>query len=70
MGGSTVWWSHSAWTSSSTIHLGTFAITTPEFRSIGAAIAGLDIPTTIVQEGGYAVDAIGRNVVSFLDGWS
>ncbi|MEM7325413.1 MAG: histone deacetylase family protein [Actinomycetota bacterium] len=50
--------------------LGTFAITTPEFRSIGAAIAGLDIPTTIVQEGGYAVDAIGRNVVSFLDGWS
>ena len=35
---------------------------------MGAAIAALDLPTLVVMEGGYAVDALGANVAAFLDG--
>jgi acetoin utilization deacetylase AcuC-like enzyme len=28
------------------------------------------MPTVIVQEGGYAVEAIGTNVAAFLEGFS
>ena len=36
------------------------------FPEIGGRIAALDLPTVLVQEGGYAVDEIGRNVAGVL----
>jgi acetoin utilization deacetylase AcuC-like enzyme len=45
-----------------------FDITTEDFARIGAAVAGLDLPTLVVLEGGYSVDWIGANTVSFLSG--
>jgi acetoin utilization deacetylase AcuC-like enzyme len=45
-----------------------FAITTDDYRRIGAAIGALDLPVIALQEGGYALDAIGANAVSFLGG--
>ncbi|MGB9739483.1 histone deacetylase family protein [Chloroflexus sp.] len=48
--------------------LGHFALTTAAYRSIGMAIARLHLPTLIVQEGGYAIDALGANVVALLTG--
>jgi acetoin utilization deacetylase AcuC-like enzyme len=35
---------------------------------MGAAIATLELPSVVLQEGGYAVDALGANAVAFLDG--
>jgi acetoin utilization deacetylase AcuC-like enzyme len=32
-------------------------------------IASLGLPTVIVMEGGYAVDALGVNVAEFLSGF-
>lgn len=43
-------------------------VTTPGFRAIAAAIAGLGLPLLLVQEGGYVSDALGRNLTSFLTG--
>jgi acetoin utilization deacetylase AcuC-like enzyme len=49
--------------------LGDFALTTPCYARIGARIAGLGLPTLFVQEGGYAIDELGRNAVSLLSGF-
>jgi acetoin utilization deacetylase AcuC-like enzyme len=49
--------------------LGDFALTTPCYARIGAQIAQLGLPTLFVQEGGYAIDDLGRNVVSLLSGF-
>ncbi|MDR9393852.1 MAG: histone deacetylase family protein [Roseovarius sp.] len=46
-----------------------FAITTPGFGRIGAAIAGLNLPTLFVQEGGYLCDELGENLTSVLNGF-
>ncbi len=46
-----------------------FAIETTDFAEMGRDIAALDLPTAIVMEGGYAVDALGNNVSSFLSGF-
>jgi len=46
--------------------LGTFEIDTHHYALIGQRIAALNLPTLIVQEGGYAVEAIGDNVSAFL----
>lgn len=48
--------------------LGTFEFATADYASMATRIAELDMATVIVQEGGYAVDDIGLNVVSFLHG--
>lgn len=48
--------------------LGTFAISTPDFGDVASQIGRAGIPTVVVQEGGYAVGAIGANVASFLAG--
>ena len=32
-------------------------------------IAALGLPTLVVMEGGYAVDALGANVAEFLSGF-
>ena len=44
------------------------AVTTDGFREQGELIAQLALPTVVLQEGGYDVDAIGDNVLAFLLG--
>ncbi len=44
-------------------------VTTPGFAAVAAPIGGLGLPTVLVQEGGYAVDALRRNLTSFLTGF-
>ena len=46
-----------------------FALDTRDYRPMAAAIAALGLPTLIVMEGGYAVDALGANVAEFLGGF-
>lgn len=46
-----------------------FKVTTPGFGRIAAAITGLDLPTVIVQEGGYLSADLGDNLTSFLNGY-
>ncbi|MBF2080353.1 MAG: histone deacetylase family protein [Synechococcales cyanobacterium T60_A2020_003] len=45
-----------------------FKLTTPDYAKMGDRISSLGLPTLIVMEGGYALEAIGANVVSFLKG--
>ena len=47
--------------------LGTIRVTTDGIGEIGKRIAALSLPTVIVMEGGYNNDALGRNVVTFLE---
>ena len=42
------------------------AITTRGFGQIGAALARLDLPTLMVQEGGYLCPELGDNLASFV----
>ncbi|HEX8383586.1 MAG TPA: histone deacetylase family protein [Sphingomonas sp.] len=46
-----------------------FALETPDYALLARDIAGCAWPTAIVMEGGYAVDALGHNVASFLSGF-
>lgn len=46
-----------------------FAVTTPGFKRIGAAIRALGLPMLIVQEGGYLCDGLGDNLTSALEGF-
>lgn len=46
-----------------------FKITTDGFARIAEAIAGLGLPTVIIQEGGYLSDDLGANLTSFLTGF-
>ena len=46
-----------------------FKLTTPGFGKIAAVIAGLELPTVIVQEGGYLSADLGDNLTSFLNGY-
>lgn len=48
---------------------GGLSVSTPGFGRIGEAIAGLHLPTVIVQEGGYLCDALGANLTAFLTGF-
>jgi acetoin utilization deacetylase AcuC-like enzyme len=43
------------------------ALETDDYARIGSAIAALGVPVVAVQEGGYAVEALGANAVAFLD---
>ena len=45
------------------------ALTTPGFNRIARAIGELKLPTVLIQEGGYNVPDLGRNVFSFLEGF-
>jgi acetoin utilization deacetylase AcuC-like enzyme len=49
--------------------IGAFALTGDGFRRMGALLAELGRPTLFVQEGGYAVDALGANAVAALGGF-
>lgn len=43
-------------------------VTTAGFEQIAKAIAGLSLPTVLVQEGGYLNDVLGHNLAAFLTG--
>jgi acetoin utilization deacetylase AcuC-like enzyme len=50
---------------------GGLSVSTGGFAKIGAAIAdGLQVPTLLVQEGGYLCDELGDNLSAFLEGFS
>ncbi len=46
-----------------------FTLDLPEFSRMGQVIAAFGAPTLFLQEGGYATEAIGRNVVAVLRGF-
>ena len=46
-----------------------FKLTTEDYPLLARDIAALGLPTAIVMEGGYAIDALGRNVAAFLSGF-
>ncbi|TFI59474.1 histone deacetylase family protein [Sphingomonas parva] len=46
-----------------------FALETADYAPIARRIAGLGLPTLVVMEGGYAVEALGANVRSVLSGF-
>ena len=46
--------------------ISTFRLGARHFPELGARIAALDLPTVLVQEGGYAVKEIGSNVAGVL----
>ena len=46
--------------------ISSFALGTSHFVQMGTRIAALRRPTVLVQEGGYAVEAIGANVAAVL----
>jgi acetoin utilization deacetylase AcuC-like enzyme len=48
--------------------IGDLALRTADYREIGRLIAGLGIPVIALQEGGYAIDALGANAVALLTG--
>lgn len=50
--------------------IGGFALTTEYFTRMAQAISQLDLPTVIVQEGGYNTDLLGTNVAAFLRGFA
>lgn len=45
-----------------------FKLTTDDMQRVGSRIASLNLPTLTVMEGGYAINALGRNVSAFLSG--
>lgn len=47
-----------------------FALATDDYPALAGDIAAIGLPTAIVMEGGYAVDALGRNVAAFLSGFT
>ncbi len=48
--------------------IGDLALRTEDYAELGAMIGRLGAPVLAIQEGGYAVDAIGANAVAFLGG--
>jgi acetoin utilization deacetylase AcuC-like enzyme len=48
--------------------IGVLRLETEDFSRIGAQVAALGLPTVVVQEGGYAIEAIGGCLAAFLDG--
>ena len=46
-----------------------FKLKSPDFTTYGADIAGLNLPTLFVMEGGYDIDEIGFNTVNVLTGF-
>ena len=46
-----------------------FEIETKDYKAMGTEIAALGLPTLITMEGGYAIEALGANVASFLSGF-
>ena len=47
-----------------------FEIESEEYSDMGAMLAAAGLPTLICMEGGYAVEALGKNVSAFLNGFT
>ena len=47
-----------------------FRLRQADYALIAGRIAGLGLPVLVVMEGGYAVEALGRNVGAFLSGFT
>jgi acetoin utilization deacetylase AcuC-like enzyme len=47
-----------------------FRLQTDDYARMARRIAALGLPTLVVMEGGYAVDALGANVAAFLGGFA
>ncbi|MCF3973240.1 histone deacetylase family protein [Paracoccus salsus] len=45
------------------------SVTTGGFNDAARLIAGADLPTVMVQEGGYLSDDLTHNIAAFLSGW-
>ena len=45
-----------------------FKLKTSDYAPMARRIASLGLPTVVLMEGGYAVDALGANVGEFLSG--
>jgi acetoin utilization deacetylase AcuC-like enzyme len=48
--------------------IGDLALRTADYGQIGRMVAALGAPAIVLQEGGYAVDALGANALALLDG--
>jgi acetoin utilization deacetylase AcuC-like enzyme len=48
--------------------IGDLALRTSDYGEIGQLIAALGMPTVVLQEGGYAVEALGANALALLNG--
>lgn len=48
--------------------MGTFRLDALHYREMGRQIAALGLPTLLVQEGGYTVDALGTLACAFVEG--
>jgi len=46
--------------------LGTFDLSEDAFTKLGGMVQRLNLPTLVVQEGGYNLDSIGTCVTNFL----
>jgi len=46
-----------------------FRLRTGDYPALGRRIAGLGLPSLVVMEGGYAIEALGANVSGFLSGF-
>ena len=49
--------------------ISTFRLTTDDFVRMSELISQLNCPGAVTMEGGYAIDALGRNVEAFLSSW-
>lgn len=50
--------------------IGGFKLTTGYYTTMAKTISSLNLPTAIIQEGGYNTELLGNNVVAFLKGFS
>ena len=48
--------------------IGDLALQTSDYREIGHMVAGLGLPMVVLQEGGYAIEALGANALALLTG--
>jgi acetoin utilization deacetylase AcuC-like enzyme len=46
-----------------------FTLKTGDYPALAKRVASLGLPTVVVMEGGYAVDALGANLAAFLSGF-
>ncbi|PWW03777.1 acetoin utilization deacetylase AcuC-like enzyme [Hoeflea marina] len=50
--------------------VGGFRLASQDYLDIGRQIAGLELPTQFVMEGGYAMEALGTNVANVIRGFT
>ncbi len=49
--------------------LSPLTVTSGGFEAAGKTLAGLVLPTVLIQEGGYDCQTLGRNLTAFLTGF-